>query len=42
LTRAKKMLVVIGTEKFLKEISLFKRILNKLNGERWVRASFIL
>ena len=34
LTRAKKMfIIIIGTEEFLKEISPFERILNKLNGE---------
>jgi len=37
LTRAKKMLVVIGTEEYLKEIEPIDRIIGKLNSENWVQ-----
>ena len=37
LTRAKKMLVVIGTEEYLKEIQPLDRIIGKLNAENWVQ-----
>ena len=37
LTRAKKMLVVIGTEKYLQDISPLDQIVDKLNKEGWVQ-----
>ena len=36
MTRAKKMLVIVGTEKYLKEISPFDRIVEKVYQENWV------
>ena len=35
ITRAKKKLVLIGTEKYLKEIKPLDRIIEKLKDERW-------
>ncbi len=37
LTRAKKKLIIIGTEKYLKEIVPFDRIIEKLNQEGWTQ-----
>jgi superfamily I DNA and/or RNA helicase len=35
ITRAKKKLVLIGTEKYLKEIKPLDRIIEKLKDEGW-------
>jgi DNA replication ATP-dependent helicase Dna2 len=37
MTRAKKMLIVIGTEKYLQDISPLDQIVNKFNKEGWVQ-----
>jgi superfamily I DNA and/or RNA helicase len=37
LTRAKKMLVIIGTEEYLKDITPLDKLVNKLNQEQWVQ-----
>lgn len=37
LTRAKKMLIIIGTEKYLRDIHPFDKIIDKIADEGWVQ-----